>query len=137
MTSTKDRKKEINKMAKAVPDNTMDAELDYIALSTSMIACNAEPTNYTEATATYALADVVMAGGDFAKANDTNGRKVTMATKTGVVIDVSGTATHVALVRVADTTLRLVTTCNSQVLTAGGGATVDFPVWKHNLQDPT
>jgi len=124
-------------MGKATPDNTIDALLDYIAGSTIMTACNAEPTTYAEATATFALADVTMAPGDFAKANDTSGRKVTMTAKPGIVIDVSGTATHVALCTVIGTTLRLVTTCNSQVLTAGGGATVDFPSFKHNVTDPT
>lgn len=124
-------------MAKAVPDATIDMLLDYIALSTLMVACSAEPTTYAEAITTYALADVAMAGGDFTKANDTSGRKITTAAKTGVVIDVSGTATHVALVATSGTTLRAVTTCTSQVLTAGGGATVDFPAWKWQVADPT
>jgi len=121
-------------MAKAVPDNTMDAQLDYIALSDEMYVCSSEPATRAAAIAA-ALADVAMAGGDFAKANDTSGRKVTMAAKSAVPIDTGGTATHIALCKLSDTSLRLVTTCTSQVLTGGG--TVDFPAWKHNLQDPS
>ena len=87
-------------MAKATPDAVLDKILDEIATATRMIACSAQPTTYTEANATYALADVTMSSGDFTKANgDTSGRKVTMAAKTGVLIDTTGTATHVALVR--------------------------------------
>lgn len=121
-------------MAKQAPNAMIDAALDYVAGSDVMMVCTAEPTSYSDAL-TKSLADVAMAGGDFAKADDVSGRKVTMAAKSGVAIDVGGTATHVALCKAGDTTLRYVTTCTSQVLTAGG--TVDFPAWKINIADPT
>jgi hypothetical protein len=125
-------------MAKAAPDIIMDGALDIIATATRMVACSAQPTTYTEANATYALADVTMAGGDFTKANgDTSGRKVTMGAKSSVLIDASGTATHVALVRVSDSTLIYVTTCTSQALTANGSNTVNFPAWDIEIADPT
>ncbi len=124
-------------MAKAANDLVMDGALDVVAGATRQIACSAQPTTYTEANATYALADVTMSGGDFTKANgDTSGRKVTMAAKTGVLIDTSGTATHVALVRVADSTLLYVTTCTSLALTANGTNTVNFPAWDIEFADP-
>lgn len=124
-------------MAKAAPDIVMDGALDVIASATRQIACSAQPTTYTEANATYALADVTMAGGDFTKANgDTSGRKVTMSAKSSVLIDTSGTATHVALVRVADSTLIYVTTCTSQALTANGSNTVNIPAWDIEIADP-
>ena len=125
-------------MAKAANDLVMDAALDYVATSTRMIACSAQPTTYTEANSTYALADVTMAGGDYTKANgDTSGRKVTMAAKTGILIDTSGTANHVALVDVANSRLVYVTTCTSQALTANGSNTVNFPAWDVEIADPS
>lgn len=125
-------------MAKAANDIVMDGALDIIATATRQIACSAQPTNYTEANSTYALADVTLAGGDFTKANgDTSGRKVTIAAKSGVLIDTSGTATHVALVRVSDSTLIEVTTCTNQALTANGSNTVNFPAWDIEFADPT
>lgn len=124
-------------MAKATPDAVLDKILDEIATATRMIACSAQPTTYTEANATYALADVTMAGGDFTKANgDTSGRKVTMGAKSSVLIDASGTATHVALMRVSDSALIYVTTCTSQALTANGSNTVNFPAWDIEIADP-
>lgn len=124
-------------MAKATPDAVLDKILDEIATATRMIACSAQPTTYTEANATYALSDVTMAGGDFTKANgDTSGRKVTMGAKSSVLIDASGTATHVALVRVSDSALIYVTTCTSQALTANGSNTVNFPAWDIEIADP-
>ena len=124
-------------MAKAANDIVMDGALDIIATATRQIACSAQPTSYTEANATYALADVTMSSGDFSKANgDTSGRKVTMAAKSAVLIDASGTATHVALVRVSDSTLIEVTTCTSQALTANGSNTVNFPAWDIEIADP-
>jgi hypothetical protein len=126
-------------MAKMAPDAMMEASLNYVrSNATRMIACNAQPTTYTEANATFALADVTMTvnTGDYTLADgDTSGRKITVAAKTAVPIDTSGTATHVALVSVSDTTLRYVTTCTSQALTSGG--TVDFPAWDIEVGDPT
>jgi hypothetical protein len=122
-------------MAKFLPDATLDAELDYIVGSDYMVVCSAQPTTYTEAYVTYMLAKVAMAGGDFVKADDTSGRKLTVAAKNGITIAGSGNATHIALVKVSDTTLRAVTTCTTQTLTAGG--TVDVPSFKINPQDPT
>ncbi len=124
-------------MAKAAPDIVMDGALDVIASATKQVACSAQPTTYTETNATYALADIVIDGTDFTKANgDTSGRKVTVAAQSGVLIDTSGTATHVALVRTADSTLIYVTTCTSQALTANGANTVNFPAWDVEIADP-
>lgn len=124
-------------MAKAAPDIVMDGSLDVIAGATKQVACSAQPTTYTEANATYALADIVIDSGDFTKANgDTSGRKVTIGAQSSVLIDASGTANHVALVRVSDTTLIYVTTCTPQALTANGSNTVNFPAWDIEIADP-
>lgn len=124
-------------MAKSANDLVMDAALDFIATANKMVACSAEPVTFADANATLALADVAMAGGDFTKANgDTSGRKVTMAAKSGVLIDVSGTATHVALVDTVNSRLILVTTCTAQALTANGSNTVNFPAWDDEIADP-
>lgn len=125
-------------MAKWANDNMMDAALDYIRGNCDkMVVCSAQPTTYTEAVTTYALADVAMTvNTDYTLANgSTSGRKITTAAKNDVTIDASGTATHIALVKTGDTTLRYVTTCTSQALTSGG--TVDIPAWAIEVADPT
>ena len=124
-------------MAKAMNDLFADAAFDYLDQCDLMILCSAQPTTYAEATSTYALADAAMTPDtDFTKANgDTNGRKVTMAAKSSINVDSSGTATHVALCLSGDTTLRYVTTCTSQAVTSGN--TVNFPAWDIEIADPT
>lgn len=123
-------------MAKSVADAVLDAALNYIKNNvTRMTACSAQPTTYTEGNATYALADVTVASGDFTVADDTSGRKVTVAQKTGVTVDSTGTATYVALLDVSNTALLYVTTATSQALTAAN--TMTFNSWKINIQDPT
>jgi hypothetical protein len=103
-----------------------------------MTACSAQPTTYAEGNATYALADVTMAATDYTLANgDTSGRKVTSAAKSSVLIDTSGTATHVALLDVTNSKLLYVTTCASQALTANGSNTVNFPAFDIEIADPT
>lgn len=120
-------------MGKSVHNDVLDASHDETALADLMTVCSAEPTTRTEAVTTFKLADVAMAGGDFTKADgDTSGRKVTVASKSGVPVDSSGTATHVALVDA--TRLLRVTTCTSQALTAGN--TVNFPSHKYEIADP-
>lgn len=122
-------------MPKTLSDAVLDGGLEIINDSTRMTVCNAQPTTYTEAITTFKLAFVAMAGSDFVISDgDVDGRKVSMAAKAGVTIDLTGTAVFVALVKVSDTTLVAVTSCTSQALTSGG--TVDFPAWDIEFADP-
>lgn len=121
-------------MAKSVHNDVLDAALTEIATATEMTLCNAQPTTLTEATTTFALADVVMAGGDYTNADgDTNGRKVTVASKSSINVDVTGTGTHVALND--GVSLLYVTTCTNQAVTSGN--TITFPAWDIEIADPT
>ena len=126
-------------MTKTVNSAEQDAALNYIAASTRMCVCNAQPTTYANAITDYMLAYTAMTAGagagDYTLAADSSGRKLTTTAKSGVAITNSGTALYIALVTTADTTLRAVTSCTSQVLVAGG--TVDIPAFKCNVQDPT
>lgn len=118
-------------MAIFAPDSTLDAMLDTIADNcTRVTICSTQPTNYTEANATYALADVTVTAsagaGDFTIGNgDTSGRKLTLLQQTGVTVDADGSAQHIALLDVSNTTLLAVTTCTSQTVTSGNTATIN------------
>lgn len=125
-------------MGQVMPDITANAYLDFIALCDRMVVCSAEPSDYNDALNVVDLATATLTpgdGNDFTHANDTSGRKTTVSAKAGVTIDHSGDATHVALLRTGDTSLRYITTCTLQALVAAG--TVDFPAWKVNIKDPT
>jgi len=125
-------------VAKSVHDNVLDAALNYIANNGDVIyVCSAEPTTLTEATTTYALADIPsLTSSDYTgPANgDSSGRKLTVDQQTGVTIDTTGTATHVAIVD-ASTALLYVTTCTSQSLTSGNTLTMN--AWDIEIADPT
>jgi hypothetical protein len=123
-------------MGKAVHDDVLDGAHNIVKNNcTRQTVCSAQPTTYAEGNATFALADVTMASGDFTVANgDTSGRKDTVAAKSGVPVDSTGTATHVALLDVTNSKLLYVTTCTSQALTSGN--TVNIPAWKMELADP-
>jgi len=122
-------------MAKFIHDDVLDAALNIIKTNANiMTVCNAQPTTRAEAIGSMALADVPVATGDFTLANgDTNGRKITVAAKSGVTVDVTGTATHIAICD--GTRLLLVTTCASQLLTAGN--TVNIPTFDDEIADPS
>jgi len=120
-------------MAKSVHDDVLDAALTEVATANLMTACDGQPTTRTEAVTTYALADVAMTAGDYSITNGTTGRKTTVAQKTGVTVDTTGTADHVALVDGSD--LLYVTTCTSQVLTNPN--TMTFNAWDIEIADPT
>lgn len=126
-------------MAKTAPDILIDALLDFIAACDRMVVCSAAPSSYSDAINTVDLATITMTPvTDYTKADDAvspYGRKVTTAAKNGTTIDHNGTATHIALCKTSDTSLRAITTCTSQSLTAGG--TVDVPAWKWQVGDPT
>lgn len=118
-------------MGKYIPDAKIDLQLDVVE-GDAVHVCSAQPTTYTEASATYQLATQAVTGGNYTKANgDTSGRKNTCAPTAGTTIDNSGTATHVAVTNGTD--LRLVTTCTAQALTESG--TVDIGSFAHEVQD--
>lgn len=125
-------------MPKHCPDAMLDAAFDWLDQATAMHLCStldSSPT-YAEVIAA-SLADVaVTPDTDFTKADgDTSGRKVTVAAKNGVTVDNSGTGNHIALVTTSGSVLRYITTCTSQVVTAGN--TVNFPAWKIEIADPS
>ena len=121
-------------MAKWVNTSVLDAALDKINTANNMSACSNQPANRTDAVTTMMLSIQVMAGGDFTKAaGDTNGRKTTVAQKTGVSVTNNGTANHVALTDAGN--LLYVTTATAQALTAGN--TMTFNAWKVEFADPT
>ena len=122
-------------MAKSVNNDVLDGAFDVLDQANLMTACSQEPLTRTEAVTTYALADAAMVvNTDYTKADgDTNGRKVTVAAKSSILVDASGTANHVALVDA--TRLLYVTTCTAQALTAGND--VNFPAWDIEIADPT
>ena len=123
-------------MAKQAPDATIDSMFDYIDQCNIMHVCSAEPANYAGIAAVSLASVALTPDTDFTKANgDTSGRKVTVAAKSGVSVTTSGTATHIAIARSTDSTMRYVTTCTSQALTSGN--TVNIPAWKIEVQDPT
>lgn len=127
-------------MAKTVHDDVLDAALNHIKNNaTRMTLCNAQPTTFTEANATFALADITIDTGDFTgPANgDTSGRKLTVAAQTGVDVDTTdpGGTNHVALLDVANSKLLYVTTAPDVAVDAAG--TVDIGAWDIEIADPT
>lgn len=122
-------------MAKSILAAVLDAALNYIKNNADeMNVCSTQPTTRTEAITTYMLADQAMVSGDYTlAAGDTSGRKVTAGAKTGITVDVSGTAAHIA--HTSATELLWVTTCTSQAINTGG--TVDVPAHKLEINQPS
>ena len=125
-------------MAKATPDAVLDVMLTDIATSTILHVCSGEPANYA-GIAAVSLADVVLTAGDgngdFAIADHTSGRKLTVAQQAAIDIDVTGTATHIVLAVTGSSTMKQVTTCTSQALVDTG--TVTVPAYIISVADPT
>jgi hypothetical protein len=121
-------------MPKYSHPDVLDGALDVIRNNANlMTVCNTYPTTRTQAVTTYALADVAMAPADFTKApGDVSGRKLTVAAKSAVPVDTTGTAIYIALVD--GTRLLYVTTVTSHSLTQGN--TVDFPAWDIEVENP-
>ena len=124
-------------MGKTLHNDVLDGSLNVLKTScTRMTLCTQEPTTYTEGNATYALADVTMASGDFTVADgDVSGRKVTVAAKSAVPVDVSGTGNHVAYLDVTNSKLLGTNTCPSTAVTVGG--TVNIASHKCELSAPS
>lgn len=127
-------------MAKSVHNDVLDAALNLIKNNaTRMTLCNAQPTTYAEANATFALADVTIDSGDFTGPadGDVSGRKITVGAQTGVDVDTTdpGGTNHVALLDVSNSKLLYVTTAPDVAVDAAG--TVDIAAWDIEIADPS
>lgn len=124
-------------MAKSVHNEVLDESLNHLKNNVDkMVVCSQQPTSYTEANDSYALADVSMTASDFTIADgDTSGRKVTVAQKSGVTVDDTGTGNHVALLDASASKLLYVTTSTSQSLTSGN--TMTFESFDIEIRDPS
>ena len=121
-------------MAKLLPDSTINGMHSWIRERITGVSVNStQPTNYTEATATYELATTNgLTSTDLTLGNgDTSGRKITLSEQAGLTIDTTGGAAHVSWWGSSGSTLLLVTTTTTQQLTTGGTVTIpahDFEV---------
>jgi len=125
-------------MAKLVNDTVLDQALNYIKNnSTRVCVCASQPTTYSQAITSYKLADKSINSTHFGSpANgDASGRKIAVNAQSSVSIDSTGSAAHVALVKVASTALLYVTTTTTTGLTAGGK--VNIGTWSIEIADPT
>lgn len=122
-------------MTKWQNDLMLDEAFDWVRdRVTQLVVCNAAPTTYAEATSTFKLASVQITSTDISLADgDGGGRKMVIAAQTGVTVDTTDTANHVALAGSTGSTLLLVTECTTQALTTGN--TVDFPAWDDEIDD--
>lgn len=122
-------------MAKFVHDDVLDGAWDVFDQANIMTVCAGQPTTRTEAITTFKLADVALTPDtDFTKANgDSSGRKVTVAAKSAVPVDTSGTGDHIACCD--GSRLLYVTQMTSQPLIAGN--TCNIPAWSATIEDPT
>lgn len=130
-------------MARSADNDVLDDGLDAMkaavdAVAGTMVVCEGEPTTYSHASQNKGTGDgkvlATVTNPTITIADDTSGRKATLTAETGVTIDISGTADHIALTD-GSAKLWFVTTATSQALVAGG--TVDIPAWKVNVKDPT
>jgi hypothetical protein len=123
-------------MAKSVSDTVLDTALNYIKNNGDLVtACNAEPLTLADAVTNFALAQITISGTDFGSPvnGDVSGRKIAFSGKTGDTVDVTDTATHIAIVD-SGVELLYVTTCTSQALTISNP--LDYGGFDIELEDP-
>lgn len=114
-------------MGKTSTNGMIEGGLVKYGAGVKLTVCAGQPTSFADI-AVKALAGVALIAGDFTiAAGDISGRKSTVAAKTGILIDASGTADHVV---VDDGVSEYsVTTCTPQALTANGVNAFGIPTF--------
>lgn len=116
-------------------DAVIDGGLDYIAANVTRVhVCSSEPAAYANIAAAQ-LAEYTVAGGNFTKADDTSGRKITLGALSGNTATAAGNGTHIAFSN-GSTTLYGVISGDGDAI--ANGQQVDIAavdVW--SIADPT
>lgn len=127
-------------MARWTNDAALDLALGYYAECDRIFFCAGQPDTYAHASTAYDAGDnlnlaTVSTGVTFTgPANDTSGRKLTVDAQASIEVTTSSTATHIALGKSGDSSLRFITTCTDKVLTDGD--TINMNAWVITLPDP-
>ena len=128
-------------MAKYVNDIILDLGLNYIkTLTTRFNACIGVPANYTEAVTNFPTgkkcSSATVNSSNFTGPIDaTSGRKLTTSAISGITVDVSGTADHIALVDTVNLTLLAIVSLSASVVVIAGNSMTINP-FDINIQDP-
>ncbi len=119
-------------------DNVMDDGLQYITDNgSSVYICSAEPSNYTQATSTFALGDKNSMTMGSPEDGDSSGRKVVVPAITDGDITATGTATHWAVVKDSATTELLAAGALSSSQAVTSGNTFSLPAFDITIPDPS
>lgn len=119
-------------MAKFSDDSVLDAALNKVATSTILCLNTSQPADRAAAIADNLMPEATPSFTGPAN-GDISGRKITVDASNGNTADTPGTATHVSLSDAS--TLLYVTTCTSQVISAGN--TVNIGAWDIEIADPS
>lgn len=116
-------------------DTVMDVLLEYIKTNGDQLSlCSAIPTTYTEAHATYMLAEGALTSADYTlAAGDVSGRKVTIAAQTGIVVTTEDVALYAAITDSGGSALLLYTPCTNVRVYVGN--TVNTTAFDLEIQD--
>lgn len=130
-------------MAKTVDDAVLDTALNQIKTTADkLVVCIGAPVSYAEANTNSPSGKrcgqraITSANFTGPVNGDVSGRKLTVNQQTGITVDVTGTADHVALVDDTASVLLAVTSLSaSQAVTAGNSMTVN--AFDLEIADPT
>jgi hypothetical protein len=115
--------------------SVQDAALDKIATATNLYICSGTPATRASVLSS-ALASVALTSGDFSKAaGNVDGRKVTVAAKSGVSVTASGTAASYCLIDGTTLLARSDVDAASPALTTG--STTNIPAVAFEVGAPT
>lgn len=125
-------------MAKFCNSTVLDAGLKVITENAVRISvCSAQPTDVTEASATYMLAVNTLTSASYTfAAGDVSGRKITVAQQASIAVASTGVGSHIGLYSTVSGVLYYVTQCTTQAL-ASTANKVTIPAWDIELRDAT
>lgn len=109
------------------------AELD--GATSTLYICSSEPTNYTQASSTFALGNKASISIGAPADRSPTGRKVTVAAVTDGTVTATGTATHWALTKSGTTLMATGALSASQAVTSGN--TWTSPAFDIGIADAT
>lgn len=123
-------------MTKYLADAVLDAPADYlIANGTELYLCSSQPADRADAIAKAITAVHALTAGSYAKADDSSGRKVTVAAQSGLALTGNGNANSCYVAICSTTALLVADSSASSALSSGN--TVSIGAFKINFPDPT